>query len=446
MDGCGYAGSVVRCRKGVLERMENVRMKNLNHLQYKNLIYLFAVVVYLFTAINSNGYHHADEHYQILEFAGLKLGKQSPDSLAWEFKAQIRPTLQATIAYLVIRGASELGVENPHNQAMLLRIITALLALFSISFFVRRTQHFFKTEQQKLIYLALSYFLWFLPYISVRFSSETWSGLFFLLALAIFFKERKSSHLQFIYVGLVFGLSFLFRFQIAFAIIGFGLWSLVIDKEKVLNLLLMLLAFLSILSLGCMIDSWFYEEFVFAPWNYFCSNIIDDVASSFGTAPFYYYFARTLFEPNVFIGLAVAAALFVLLLKKGSSIFIWIIVPYLFFHSIVPHKEYRFLFPLVYLLAPVLLLAYNLSKGLFLSKTRKVLFYGYCTLVITINIFALCVIVNLPAGNGSIEVINYIHKYYDKQCLNNIYTTNSNPYVLCDVLPTVFYMNKCNHN
>ena len=40
---------------------------------YKGIIAL-AIVIYGITAWNSHGYYHADEHYQIIEFAGEKLG------------------------------------------------------------------------------------------------------------------------------------------------------------------------------------------------------------------------------------------------------------------------------------------------------------------------------------------------------------------------------------
>jgi phosphatidylinositol glycan class B len=38
----------------------------------RNLLFLLIPAIYLLTALNSAGYHHPDEHYQIIEFAGLK--------------------------------------------------------------------------------------------------------------------------------------------------------------------------------------------------------------------------------------------------------------------------------------------------------------------------------------------------------------------------------------
>lgn len=43
--------------------------------QFHRTVFTAAVVVYLITAWNSTGFHNADEHYQIIEFAQWKLGE-----------------------------------------------------------------------------------------------------------------------------------------------------------------------------------------------------------------------------------------------------------------------------------------------------------------------------------------------------------------------------------
>lgn len=55
-------------------------------------------MVFFITAWKSDGYYHADEHYQLIEFAGKILGTHQPEELAWEYNARLRPALQPTIA------------------------------------------------------------------------------------------------------------------------------------------------------------------------------------------------------------------------------------------------------------------------------------------------------------------------------------------------------------
>jgi hypothetical protein len=48
----------------------------------KRKIILYVIFAgYLLTAFHSNGYHHPDEHFQLIEFAGLKGGWNTGDNL-----------------------------------------------------------------------------------------------------------------------------------------------------------------------------------------------------------------------------------------------------------------------------------------------------------------------------------------------------------------------------
>ncbi|WP_106831233.1 hypothetical protein [Parabacteroides pacaensis] len=42
------------------------------------------LVIYFLIAIHSSGYYHPDEHFQIIEFAGLKAGWNQAADLPWE--------------------------------------------------------------------------------------------------------------------------------------------------------------------------------------------------------------------------------------------------------------------------------------------------------------------------------------------------------------------------
>ena len=115
----------------------------------KVLIIIFAAFVYFTTAYNSHGFYHADEQYQIIEFAGLKLGTHSANELAWEFKEQIRPTLQPAICFTFLKVFEIININNPYNQAFVLRILSALMALIAISFFVKNTESLIKKSPLK---------------------------------------------------------------------------------------------------------------------------------------------------------------------------------------------------------------------------------------------------------------------------------------------------------
>ena len=315
-------------------------------MKWHDLAFLLALILYSITAYNSLGYYHADEHYQIIEFAGHKLGTHTANELPWEFKDQIRPALQPTICYFVFLAFEQLNITDPYDLSFLLRLFTALLALIITRFFVNKTLPLFETPTQKIAYIALSYFLWFIPVISVRFSSETWSGLFLMLALGIYFQKNESVKKSFL-LGLILGLSFLFRYQMALVIGSLLIWMLFVQKSNLKYGMGIALGLGSMLFAGLLVDSWFYETWVFTPWNYFYFNIIKDVASKFGTEPWYYYLYESISSMSYIIGIPVFLAFISLVILKPKNILVWIIFPFILFHSIIPHKELRFIFPLV---------------------------------------------------------------------------------------------------
>jgi len=83
--------------------------------KFHKIVFIFAFIVYGITAYQSSGYYHADEHYQIIEFAGSKLGTHTSDELAWEYKAAIRPALQPTICYLVFSILHFFHIDDPYS-------------------------------------------------------------------------------------------------------------------------------------------------------------------------------------------------------------------------------------------------------------------------------------------------------------------------------------------
>jgi GPI mannosyltransferase 3 len=96
--------------------------KNLNH----KIVLAILFTIGLVTAWNSSGFYHVDEHFQILEFSGLKMGINKVSDLAWEYNAQIRPALQVFIAYAVFSTSDLLGIGSPFIKTFFLRFITLL--------------------------------------------------------------------------------------------------------------------------------------------------------------------------------------------------------------------------------------------------------------------------------------------------------------------------------
>ena len=398
---------------------------------YQSIIVYFTILtLYLLVIINTTGYHHPDEHFQIIEFAGLKAGWNTGYDLTWEYDSQIRPALQPYIALVVVKSAYFLEIEDPYVLSTLLRGLTAFFSFASILFFI----HCFRPTIQKkyyLVFVLISFGLWFLPSINVRFSSETWSGLCLLLSVGLIQLNRQVKW-HYLLTGVLFGLSFEFRFQTALAMVGIILWLMYVRRSGLKQLIYIILGSSIVILMGTILDSLFYGELVFTPWNYFKVNIIEDISSNYGTAPWYTYLSSILIAPTFLIGVAILFSLILLLIYDHKNILLWTTIPFVLFHSFVAHKELSFLFPLVNFLPVMLMQAYQLmGKKFRMNGSLKYIFHSLLIALLIINLGGLTMMLFKPAGNGSVLLMHYISSEYGNTSSLPIYCLkNRNPYVI----------------
>lgn len=388
-------------------------------LTYKRSILLIGgIVFFLLTAIFSEGFYHGDEHFQIIEFAQFKLGNTAEINLPWEFGAQIRPSTQPIIAMGIFYFCDLISITDPYSKAFVLRLITSIFAFSAIVIFLRSINHLIKPSLQNWL-LFLSLFLWFIPFINVRFSSETWAGITLLYGLSFLLREKRGQ-INYILAGLFIGFSFVFRFQMGFAVIGIVLWLILNQRKSVQVTFLFIVSSILPIGLSVAIDSWFYGGFVFTPWNYFEYNIIKGVASEFGTSPWYYYLFA-IFRFSFFpIGILILLSLLKVTLTHPKNLIIWVVVPFILFHSVVGHKELRFLFPLANLVPFLIIMAIQEIKwSPFLTRVLLVGFIGInSTLLFSTSL--------IPAGNGETKAARRLKSIKKNQPV--AYFKDSNPY------------------
>lgn len=403
-----------------------IHVNNMN-LGYKKNLIISGFFLYLATAFFSDGYHHPDEHFQILEFANFKLGASPSSDLPWEFQEQIRPSLQPTLAYYLIRAMHVIGTQNPFLEVRALRILSALLSFFV---FVKLADLSTKSLPGKTgseVLISLVFLLWFMPYLQVRYSSECWSGIVFLTAIYHLLKfERETDYhpgLLFI-AGVLSGLSFFFRFQMGFAIIGAFGW-LINRKVKVRDLAIFVAGGLLAGAVCIALDCWFYDELVLTPYQYFKSNIVEGKAANWGVSPWWYYLYEFLIDSVPPISLLLLGLFLHGLFLQRKHLFCWTFIPYLLAHILVGHKELRFLFPMVF---PFL---FFVSTGwLSLRKlfSKHLLFKIALTLSLIGN-FLLLPIRSIMPAQEAIPYYRFLYIYTKKQ-QTTIYTKNPSIYQL----------------
>jgi len=311
----------------------------------EQLIFLFVILVFTLTAYNSHGYFHADEHWQILEFASFKMGNIPGDQLAWEYRAQIRQAIQPAIVCQLRHILP--SHTSPFAIILILRLLSAFGAITAL-FLCSKAMKISTRAELSTCLLVICCF-WFIPLLCVRFSSENWSGICFSIAVFLMLlKDNSLRYWHYALIGLLLGFSFLFRIQSIFVIAGVFAWLIIVKKEKIANLSIIAALACVVVLFGVMIDKWFYGNWTFTPWNYFDVNILQDKAADFGTKPWSFYFIKIM-EKSLFLdGIIILASLVAFVIIKPRHLLVWVIIPFLVGHVLIAHKELRFMFPLVY--------------------------------------------------------------------------------------------------
>ncbi len=392
--------------------------------------FAFIGLVYLVATWFSAGFNQSDEHFQILEFAGLHLGLNEASDLAWEYEARMRPGLQPAMAYGLHRVLGWLGEVNPFVVAWLLRLLSAAFSLLVAWLLYVVFRERYQESDVAWWFFLFSFLLWFGVYNSIRFNSENWSGNCFALAVGLYtYWRNKPNHLQYVLLGALVGLAFVFRYQLAIMIAGWGLWLIFIARERWDRLLVFTFGGLLAAGLGVVFDYWLYGEWLCSAWHYFEQNILLDKASNFGVDPWWHYLTELLIKgipPFSLFYLVAIGAFFWLQPRHWLT---WVAVPFILLHSLIAHKELRFLYPLLPFLPIALadLVQYirNWSgaawwKRLVMQRWLKQLFWGHNVLLALFIAFWPVVL--------EMDIYRLLYKQYPEPI--TLYGVEDNPYRL----------------
>lgn len=95
------------------------------------------------------------------------------------------------------------------------------------------------------------------------------------------------------------------------------------------------------------LDSYFHGSLLISPLEFFKVNVLEGVASNYGTHPFYWYFSNGLPAVLGINSIPLLLAVWKIISNWGESkdqqAILTSIASTLFFYSLLPHKEFRFL-------------------------------------------------------------------------------------------------------
>jgi GPI mannosyltransferase 3 len=312
------------------------------------------IAFFLVAAWFSSGFHHHDEHFQILEFANLKMARALEANMPWEWQEQMRPGLQPMLVVGWTRFLETVGCNDPFSQMFLLRLLCGLLTFWA---FLKWHGHILAEEMNHqdhdrtpiastaYTFLFLATGLWFVPYLSVRFSSEGLATLCFLWGTWALVK-MPHSRVMALLSGFLLGLSFDFRYQMGIAIVGLLAWIYTVGHPKKWDWACWWLGMLISIGLGAIADRWMYGHWTLAPFNYLNSNLLSGkMNEKFGTQPIWWYFPQAIIQMVPPISLALLTFAGIGFAAQKRHPWVWAMVPFILVHILIGHKELRFLFP-----------------------------------------------------------------------------------------------------
>jgi len=417
--------------------------------RFKKLIrncIIFSLVTHLICAWFINWIYHADELFQILEFGGYKLGFIPAQSLPWEFPAKIRPALQPAMVYVV--GKLTGNPVDPILTAFILRMFTTIIGWLSLTFITLISLNWVKSIEAKRALLYSYASLWFLPYLHANFSSESLSGSLFFAGLGCLWmgnhlsqsppgpvirtgrkdaKEKQSQKSEIYWLlaaGFLLGLAFVSRVQTGFLIAGLMFWCIFLHRFSFKKIIIIFIPAALAVAIGFVIDSWFYGEWVNTAWNYYKANIIQGIANNYGVFPWWDYL---LWSFNVMIpplGLVVMIGVFYAIVKFPRNIVIVSVIPFVFIHFVISHKESRFLFPLIDAVPVCLALTFSSWQALF-DKRRK-LSISLGKIFVGFNVICIVVLLLKPQQQPY-DLYKVVHdKYWNSGAY--MFCTSDDPY------------------
>jgi phosphatidylinositol glycan class B len=244
------------------------------------------LLLIVIAAVQSDGYHHPDEYFQTLEFAGAKLGRTPAQELPWEYVYRMRPWLQPGLYVALARALGSMGVSDPFVWALGCRLVSGVLGWLAVVGMALCCYRWFVEPAARRAAVICLCLAWFVPYLAVRTSSESLAGSCFVLGLGWLILtstdgsrvSEPSSRLALSTVGFLFGLAFEFRYAVAVAVVAVVAWAVLVARLPARRMAWLAPGLLLALALGACADRWGYGAWVFPPYQYLFRNLVEDRA------------------------------------------------------------------------------------------------------------------------------------------------------------------------
>ena len=306
-------------------------------------IIFVAFVVRFIAVLFSKGFGMHDDHFLIIESSkSWILGFDYNDWLPWSQNTDNpvpkgHSLFYPGFMYGFFAILQFIGIKTLNTQMYLVRLIHALWSLLVVYYGYKITEKYTsrKTANAAGWTLALFYLM---PWLSVRNLVEVVAIPFLMAATWLYVKDEEPKWGRVLWVGVLLGMAMCVRYQVMFFIGGFGL-ALLIMKRWRDTVIIALTVLFSFSIIQCIPDMFLWHRPFAEFWEYMSYNMAN--ATSYFDQPWYNYLLVILglmlppISVFIFGGFLCEWRKWILFLPSFS---------FLFFHSLFPNKQERFIF------------------------------------------------------------------------------------------------------
>jgi len=337
-----------------------------------------------------------DEYQTAILPAGIKLFSDA----SYVFNDVARSPILYYLDYSLFWIASKIfGITSPIGVLRFAMMFVGLISSLNI-YLAYRIANLVGDDNKKASLLVASMFAFYfaMPFIGTRLMSESLSS--FFVIVAVYYAARsmnlKGKATDIMLCGLYFGVSAMFRFQAGVLYIGMLAFLLFYDFKHRTKWFLLGGAIAFVLQVA--LDYATFGGFLTSIFGYYKLQM--SVLATHSRQP-WYNFSLLLLG----LTLPVASIITVPAFLRSCVKYLWLFIPLLLFvvlHSFSPHKEERFMFPVIPLFLLMIGIGLKEIKGLY-RKFNLYWFWSVNTVLLVLTVFS-------PSLANVTEPMDYVRK------------------------------------
>uniref|UniRef100_A0A1J3EZU7 Mannosyltransferase n=2 Tax=Noccaea caerulescens TaxID=107243 RepID=A0A1J3EZU7_NOCCA len=340
-DGDGYGGASVT---GGGDRNSFSFSSKTGRIRSPRRIFFFCLAFRVVNALLIQTYFNPDEHWQSLEVAHRNVFGYG--YLTWEWKRGIRSYLHPMVFAFLYKVLQVTGLDTPYVMSKAPRLLQSIFSALG-DLYLYKLSYSLYGENVARWSLFCEMANWFIFFCLNRTFANCLETVLTIISLYYWPCIRESSKDYPVNRkwGLVIAaLACAIRPTSAIIWLYVGMLELFLTPNKIKFIILEVIPIGSlVLGFTCLLDRLMYGSWVIVPLNFLKFNFLSSGGDYYGTHPWHWYFSQGFlvmlftFTPFTIAGIIKSKN------QKLSALILWVLAIY----SILGHKEFRFVLPVL---------------------------------------------------------------------------------------------------